>query len=225
MGQLSTLLMRTLWKIFLDILFPKKCAGCEVIGADLCIECVSSLPKARRAEHAFIYSLHDYQHPLTKRAIWNLKYDNARGVAECFADNLFDEIIAVLGEELFVFESDRPLIMPIPLHKKRLRERGYNQSELIIKAIARRDSRRIFDISTTLLARTKETRPQARSEKRTARIKNLEDAFICSSPSLVRGRTIILIDDVTTTGATLSSAKKALMSAHPHQVLAFTIAH
>ncbi|MEK7460552.1 MAG: phosphoribosyltransferase family protein [Patescibacteria group bacterium] len=186
---------------------------------------MSSLPRARPPEDRFIHALYDYRHPLVKRVIWKLKYKNAKDVAECFADSLLEEIIAVLDEELLVFESEKPLIIPIPLHKKRLRERGYNQSDLIAKAVVAQGEQKIFDISTTILRRVKETKSQVRSEKRTVRIKNLENSFICDTPSLVRGRTIILIDDVTTTGATISSAKKALIRANPKKILAFTIAH
>lgn len=217
--------MKITWKTFLNILFPQKCIGCGITQINFCTACMSSLPRARPPEDRFIHALYDYRHPLVKHVIWKLKYKNAKDVAECFADSLLEEIIAVLNEELLVFESEKPLIVPIPLHKKRLRERGYNQSDLIAKAVVARGGQKIFDVSTTLLRRIKETKSQVRSEKRTVRIKNLEDAFICDAPSIVRGRTIILIDDVTTTGATLSSAKKALIRANPKKILAFTIAH
>jgi len=73
--------------------------------------------------------------------------------------------------------------------------------------------------------RTRATAPQARSEKRVARLANLRGAFVCTGPSRIRGRVVILIDDVTTTGATLLEAKRALTVAKPRKVLAFTVAH
>lgn len=218
--------METFWKTFLDILFPQKCIGCGASKTNLCVACISSIPGGVRfPEHNFIHALYDYRHPLIKQAIGKLKYKNAQNVAECFGGGLFEEIVGVLSEKFFVSPSEKFLLVPIPLHKKRLRERGYNQSELIAKAIMRQDKHNVFALSTAILTRTKETRSQARSEKRAVRIKNLQDAFICSAPSLVQGQTIILIDDVTTTGATLFSAKKALSHARPRAVFAFTIAH
>jgi predicted amidophosphoribosyltransferase len=87
------------------------------------------------------------------------------------------------------------------------------------------DKSSIFEFAPGALVRTRKTTAQARSEKRTARIANLHEAFTCPDPTHIRGRTIILIDDVTTTGATLLSAKHALSLARPRKIIAFTVAH
>ncbi|MDD5152793.1 MAG: phosphoribosyltransferase family protein, partial [Candidatus Pacebacteria bacterium] len=99
------------------------------------------------------------------------------------------------------------------------------QSEALVKAIMTHDKANMFEVAPNVLTRTRATKPQARHEKRRAREKNLENAFSVPSPEKIRGRIIILVDDVTTTGATLVSAKRAIASARPKKVLAFTVAH
>ena len=191
----------------------------------LCKKCLASVPAPFPAELSFIRAVFDYKNKFIKRAIWRFKYENAREFAEVFADSLYDEIIGELGESLHVSENEKFLLIPIPLHQHRLRERGYNQSELLARAVMKRDHGGIFELSPKVLIRTRKTKPQAHSEKRTVRLANLRDAFACVDHARVHGRTVILLDDVTTTGATLLAAKQALDRAHPHSVLAFTIGH
>lgn len=186
---------------------------------------MASVPEAREHEYNFVHSVFDYRHPFIKRAMWRFKYKNARGVAEIFGESLYNKILDEFSDELSVSRKEKILIIPIPLHKSRLRERGYNQSELLVKAIMKNDKSNMFELAPEALVRTRATKPQARHENRSARQKNLTDAFFVPSPAKIRGRIVILIDDVTTTGATLQSAKHALTTAHPKKVLAFTVGH
>ncbi len=209
----------------LDLLFPRECVGCRTPRTLLCENCLGEVPQASPAEHPFIHGTFDYRDPIIKRAIWRFKYKNMRNFAEIFAPYLYDEIIGTIGESLSISVSEKFLLVPIPLHKKRLRERGYNQSALLALALIKLDSAKLFEYSPDILVRARETKPQAKSEKRAVRLANLRDAFTCIDPARVRGRTIILIDDVTTTGATLLEAKRALSSGRPRKVLAFTVGH
>ncbi len=209
----------------LDIFFPRECTGCRTLNTLLCEECLMRVPPASPAEHSFIRAVFDYKNKLIKRAVWRFKYKNARGFAEVFAPYLCDEIVGTLGEGLYASERAKFLIIPIPLHNARLRERGYNQSELLAQAVIKLDHGGIFELASNVLVRTRKTKPQAHSEKRAVRIENLRDAFSCTDYARVRGRTVILLDDVTTTGATLLAAKQALTVCKPRKVLAFTVAH
>lgn len=209
----------------INAVFPQECAGCRRSGTLLCATCIEDTQRAPQSEHAFINAVFDYHNKAIKRAVWRFKYKNARGFAKIFAPYLYDEIIGALGNELFISGGENILLVPVPLHKKRLRERGYNQSELLAREILKLDSARIFSYAPELLIRVRETKSQAKSEKRNARIKNLRDAF-CSPPTLrARGCVVILIDDVTTTGATLVEAKRSIRTLRPRKVLAFTVAH
>ncbi|MGB2580340.1 MAG: hypothetical protein WBC83_01465 [Minisyncoccia bacterium] len=197
-------------------------------GTFLCEECVTTFKNARRPEYVFITAIFDYQNPVMRKVIWRFKYRNARDIAMYFGKQLYEEILNELGDELDA--SIRPLgtnsflLVPIPLHKKRLRERGYNQSELLASEIIKHDIGKILQVETRALKRMQNTKPQAKSEKRASRFKNLCGAFT-ATPSIVRGKHIILIDDVTTTGATFSEARKTLLRAGARSVRAYAIAH
>lgn len=220
--------MHVLTKFFayiLDTLFPNECVGCRTRGALLCDRCLANTPAAPSAEHSFIRASFDYRAPMIKRTLWRFKYENARGFAKIFAKPLYDEILAELCDHLDAASHEKYLLFPIPLHPSRRRERGYNQSELLTHELIKRDEGNMFEFVPDLLARTKKTKPQARAEKRSARLANLRGAFVCHDLARIRGRTIILIDDVTTTGATILEAKRALTAGRPRAILAFTVAH
>lgn len=221
----STKMLEKIFTRIVNIFFPEHCGGCGMTNTLLCTHCVEKIPSAPPTEHSFIRAVFDYRHPFVRDAVWRFKYKSARGFAGVFAMRLYEEIVGELGDGLDTSSSKTFLLVPIPLHKKRLRERGYNQSELLAREIAKLDQARVFELAPNLLIRTRATAPQARSEKRAARLENLRGAFVCADPARVRGRTVILIDDVTTTGATLLETKRALAPAKPRKVLAFTVAH
>ncbi len=97
----------TLFNKVLDILFPRECIGCRVLGTLLCAKCLAQVPAPFPAEHSFILSVFDYKNKLIKRAIWRFKYENARGFAEIFGHSLYDEIISELGDSLHVSENEK----------------------------------------------------------------------------------------------------------------------
>lgn len=111
------------------------------------------------------------------------------------------------------------LLAPIPLHPARMRERGYNQSELL----ARRVSQLTGIPTDNALRRVKNTRTQARIVDAKKRRQNLEGAFAVTNPETLRNKQILLIDDVTTTGATLDAAAKALKAAGAGIVYALVV--
>lgn len=115
---------------------------------------------------------------------------------------------------------DRTIIIPVPLHPCRSRLRGYNQSEIIARSLSRyMDSELRLDI----LKKIKKTRPQT-GLSRPERLKNIAGAFAVKKASAVKGKNILLVDDVTTTGATLSACARELINAGASEVKAFTIA-
>lgn len=194
-------------------------------GTLLCTPCMSNIPHATKPNDPHIHALFSYQSPIVKDAVWRFKYKNVRGFAEVFAPVLQNEIIEALAERLLVSQHEKPVLVPIPLHRKRLTERGYNQSELLARAIMKLSDEQMFEYAPNALTRTRATRPQARSDTRKTRLENLKDAFETAYPTLVYARIVVLIDDVTTTGATLSEARKVLLAAGARDVIAFTLAH
>ena len=211
-----------------DIIFPRTCGGCGKGGTFLCEECVSALPCAQCHKYSFITAIFDYQNPVMRKVIWRFKYRNVCDIAMSFGERLYEEILNELGDELGASirttDADSFFLVPIPLHKKRFRERGYNQSELLAREIIKCDNNKILQLETSALKRTQNTKPQAKAEKRASRFKNLFGAFTAES-AIVRGKHIILIDDVTTTGATFSEARRTLLQAGARTVRAYAVAH
>jgi competence protein ComFC len=154
-----------------------------------------------------------------------LKYHNRKGLAENLGAVLYARILPEYIDLLQFSHFKDPVLVPAPLSKKRYKERGYNQSELLARGILRADSDQIFSLDTTLVEKIHHTKNQAGITNRSIRLRNLSGAFQVTNPARVAGKNIILIDDVTTTGATLAELRKVLQQAGAKKVIAFTVAH
>ncbi|MCX6757389.1 MAG: phosphoribosyltransferase family protein [Candidatus Nomurabacteria bacterium] len=209
----------------LNFIFPVNCISCSKKGVDLCLDCIIKSPTAERETTNWIFPLYDYRHIPTKKAIWLLKYKGKRRLAEIFAEALHGKIAEELAD-LTIFENFRePILIPIPLSKKRMHERGFNQAELICKKLVDLDTEKNLTLVTNVLIKTKETEHQAKIRDRNIRLKNLCNSFEIKNSEKIKNRNIILIDDVTTTGATFNEAKKVLKQKGAKKIIAFAIAH
>jgi ComF family protein len=112
------------------------------------------------------------------------------------------------------------LVVPVPLHSKRKRDRGYNQSELLARSLARQIA---VPLEKGALVRTRPTLPQVGLTD-AQRLENVRGAFRCALPRRVSGKRVLLIDDVMTTGATASSAARALLEGGASRVSVLTVA-
>ena len=133
--------------------------------------------------------------------------------------NLAAVMGAELGELLRNVKVD--FIIPVPLHISKLRERTYNQSELIAKGISGVTG---FNVNTSVLTRTRYTKSQA-GLGLAERHENVSDAFAVSNSKYVSGKKILLVDDVITTGATIKECAKALNSAGASEIYAASVAY
>ena len=124
-----------------------------------------------------------------------------------------------------IYSGQRFIIIPVPLHHDRLRERGYNQAEKIAKSFADKDDKKIFEIRTDIILKNKNTGHQARIHNKKIRLKNMIGAFSINKNINVKNRIIFVIDDVTTTGATLSEIIKILKKSGAKQVIGIAVAH
>lgn len=116
--------------------------------------------------------------------------------------------------------AEAQLLIPVPLHRKKLKSRGYNQSLLLAEALARQ---RCLPVDSTSLQRVRNT-PSQTKFGREGRLKNMSGAFTCVQPEKVKGKIVLLIDDVATTGATLEGCAQALKEAGAKKVIAYTLA-
>lgn len=222
---------KSLWQ-GLDWVFPPYCAGCETKGVRWCAQCRAACRRvgavvcglcgrpmaraglcagcqARRPAYgaARSWGLHE---GALRQAVHRLKYRRDLGLGEALAV----ELKALLQEQ--AWEVD--LVLPLPLAAKRQKERGYNQSVLLALPLALSVG---VPYSRRTLLRTRETLSQVGLSQR-ERWENVAGAFE-ARPEKVRGRTVLLVDDVMTTGATLNAAAEALCRAGAAQVYAITL--
>ena len=161
------------------------------------------------------HALLPYRHPLVQAAITEAKFNDARRAQ--------DALGAVLAEYLqdVVPKEERVVLIPVPISAKRLRERGYNQAERICRAAQR--CFKALSVETGLVQRIRDTPPQT-SLGGTARRSNLQGAFtVARAPD--PHTLYIVIDDVITTGATLSAMLEALRASGAARILPIALAH
>jgi ComF family protein len=128
--------------------------------------------------------------------------------------------------DMRLYSSGLPIIViPVPLSIKRQQKRGYNQAMEIAKGFCVNSSGEILELRGDLVIKNINTKPQARIENRKERLKNLEGAFSVVDEQYIKARTIIVIDDVTTTGGTMNEISKILKSAGAKKVVGIAIAH
>ena len=212
----------------LNILFPLQCAFCNTRGEALCVQCFSKIeePMVPKEENFFVSA--GYHDPVIQEAIQKLKYEGYKPVAELLAKLIYERIFK--KELAFTLGEKDVMIIPIPIHKKRLRERGFNQAELIayylIKMI-------IFDnpvweekmtLEKKLLKKIKHTESQVLTSGRTERLQNLAGTMEAERNETLKNKDIILVDDVSTTGATIKEAVRALRVAGAKRIFAVVVA-
>lgn len=163
-------------------------------------------------------ALFAYKDPLVSRAIWEIKYRRNATIAKSFAYHIHDYLLEI-HSDILLFDHKPPVIIPVPLSKKRQNERGYNQIELILNYLQEIDTSLTY--RKDVLQKTKHTPVQTKI-KRTKRLENLKDVFEASA---VKDQTVIVVDDVTTTGATFKEIRKTLMRAGASDVICLAIAH
>ena len=187
----------------LDLLFPPRCFGCGVEGVFVCRQCATEMPTVPlRAPLGPGSALDGVLAPFemsgaAREAVHRLKYRGLRALASPMARLLADRL------DDAVPRAD--VLMPVPLHPRRFRERGYNQAELLAGELGR-----MLDVPVDRagLVRVRRGAAQATSASEAERRANVAGAFEARGGSV--GRTVVVVDDVTTTGATLEACAAAL---------------
>lgn len=222
----------------LDLLFPKYCLECKKAGKYICTECLARVGVAaltcpvckkysfRGKTHSFcidkyalngVHSFYNYE-GVIRKAILALKYRFISSVAE--------EVVGALPTGL---DFENPLLVPAPLHSTREKWRGFNQAALLGKMLADKNK---WGFSESLLVRLQNTTPQVKLGK-TERLQNIRGKFAVNERGLrvllkvnPNGSqpTIIVFDDVWTTGATIGEACKALKQAGVKEVWGMSVA-
>jgi competence protein ComFC len=239
------MLLMKVRQFFLNLFFPKKCLGCGKPDIYLCQECFNKIQVIPNNSCFFcgkiswqgkiclehksevyldrIISATEYRNPLVRDLIKGLKYSFVQELTEPLSQLLI-KALSLCGT--YDVPHDSILIVPIPLHERRLRYRGFNQAELLAQKVAQHFN---LEISNNLLTRKVFTEPQAKFkedyEKRRANLKNI---FVVdpeqNREKPIAGKIIILVDDVATTGTTLIEAAKVLKKNNAKEVWALTVA-
>lgn len=199
----------------LDLVFPPRCVHCQQPGALLCANCQLLIqPSPAVYDNAGVLSGQRataiFDGPI-QSAIHELKYKNKQRIADLLADRLI--------AELQTSHWTPTLVTAVPLHASRQQERGYNQSALLASRLAAING---LPFRIEVITRTRATRPQVGLNAKD-RQANMADAFQTDS-SLAAGQSILIVDDVYTTGATLRACASALRAAVAASVWALTVA-
>ncbi len=210
----------------LNILFPTYCVSCNTKNTLLCKKCIQNIPPPEsNTNDSEIISVFSYKNDIARNAIQFLKYKNGKDLGKIFAHSLYDIVLEELNEQNIFSNFNNPILIPIPLSKNKIKERGFNQSKIIAREMSFIDNNSSFTLATNVLYKIKDTLNQASIKNRQQRLQNLRGCFTVKNPNKIRNKNIILIDDVTTTGATIKEARKTLLASGAKKVIAFTVAH
>lgn len=220
----------------LKILFPPRCLAC---GAPLaagvicgscfkkiplfktlfCARCGARLPGIKKICHTdaayLLGSAGPYDNTTLKLLIHHLKFRSLRSAAIPLAE-LIEHYLADMAIDLGGF-----MLIPLPLHRRRQNARGFNQAEEIARCLAERLS---LPLRNDVLIRSRRTEPQTETANIAQRKENVFGCFSVVKPSDICRKNIILLDDVTTSGATLGDAARALTSAGARKIIGLTAA-
>lgn len=227
--------LRRLRTFVLNLLFPIECLGCGQEESWLCPDC-SRLLRFGEKEKAhnlkapaldMIFIAGDYDDALLADIIKKFKYHFLTALGKPLADFLtlyWSGQLALASFQNQDPASDAlsdaldPLVIPVPLSKKRRHWRGFNQAEILAREFAAH-----FSYSLSLELKRIKHRPAQASLNETERLKNISGAFAYAGDDLA-GRTVILIDDVATTGATLNEAALALRACGAAKIYGLVLA-
>ncbi len=215
--------LKSIYTHFVDFAYPTICVACEKQTTEnesaICFDCLWSLPRTEshslvenelekrfwgKVNIAGVYSFLKFsKRGKVQNILHALKYRNSPELA-VFLGRIY-------GKELYsVFlQKDIDLLIPIPLHRDRLKERGFNQSECFANGLSESLG---IPVTTDILVRSKAAISQTKTGGRLSRFNNLKDAFsLVIENKVIKGKNVILVDDVLTTGATIEVAGSLLL--------------
>lgn len=226
-----------MWKLFLDLVFPEICQGCGIEGIYFCLECQAKIKSPSQrcfvcSRDSFLGQIHPecqsqkvflagvlvvapYENRGIQDLIRYLKYYSVRPIGKMLGQLMADFLISLDLVDYFAGSA----VVPVPLHKRRLRSRGFNQAEILASDVAGRMNWELLPILTK--ARSTQSQVDLKKEER---LENLKGVFACSRGLSLEGRKILLVDDVASTAATLNECAKVLKKQRASEVWGLVVA-
>lgn len=198
-----------------DFLFPRKCGVCNKLNDNfVCKDCLKKINVFKiynfSEEGIWIYRYEG----IVRNLIIDYKFKDKSYLCELFANCILSD--GVVCKIIKKYD----IILPVPLHKKRFKERGYNQSKLISDILAQKLGVQTFD---DVLVKIKNTLPQGKNLLHDRR-KSIKGAFCVENPDKIRGKNVLIFDDIYTTGNTANECKKIIEESGAKSVEILTIA-
>jgi ComF family protein len=199
-----------------DWLFPKECIACQHEGSFLCKKCASEINPSSRNTYKTpyldrVHVLFSWEDKLVQKIIKKIKFYYAKG--------LIEDMDSLLKKALEKVEISNAILVPVPLHSRRLKSRGFNQSELLAQKIGQ-----ILDLQVQdVLIRIRNTAPQAKL-KAADRTQNMQNAFCVKEKFIKVNQKFVIIDDVTSTNSTINECAKCLRKAGFEKIEAICLA-
>ena len=230
---MSVALLRDIKKSILHLFYPRLCEGCSkplVTGEEiLCLACSQEIPEtnyhliedneaamrfAGRIPYIKVTSYAYFTHEgLLQHLLHRLKYQDRKDIG-LYLGRKFGSTLRSSG-----WADGIDMVLPVPLHKAKEANRGYNQSRLIAGGMSEKLGIPVYD---DILYRVRDTASQT-NKTRSERISNMKEAFRVDDKNRIRGKHILLCDDVLTTGATLEACALALMAEESTKISVATI--
>ena len=204
----------------MQLLFPPKCVLCRKLltdeETDLCAQCRADTPEVPDLKRKLPYlakwiSLWYYEGSV-RASILRYKFRGSRSYSRCYG--------RLLAMKLLQEDISFDILTWAPISRRRKRSRGYDQVELIGQTL----SRELGIPLTPTLTKVRHNRPQSRLKDSAARRANVLGAYRVMDPAVVAGKRILLLDDILTTGATVSECAKTLLTAGADEVICATVA-
>ena len=186
----------------------KKCGEPIAEDNDYCLDCKGKDRVFDCAKSCFVYN------DASGKIVSDLKYNKHKYIAKFFAEEMYNK--------LKEFGTMPDIIVPVPITSKRFKQRGFNQSELIAEELSKLSDNKLI-VRTDLVVRDVDRLPQAGLD-RSARIVNLKGVFSVNGNEKLSGKTVVVIDDVFTTGSTISEVVLQLRKLKPKKIYALTFA-
>lgn len=223
-------------EFILDLLFPKFCLVCGKEEDYLCLDCFSLIDIAKRQYCPFcfppkpvadgktcdyhkrtktlkgLFCPASYDNFIVKNLINQFKYHYVKDLAKPISDLIIAHFVNL--ESLPTKKNDNIILIPVPLYRKKLKQRGFNQAEEIAKELSKSLKIPLF---SNVLSKIKPTLSQV-GLKQEQREENIKGVFFCQNPEIIKDKTIFLVDDIFTTGSTMEECAKTLKQAKAKEI-------